>query len=115
MKLRFHSNTLRLRLNQSDVAQLSARGRVEETVAFAGSPLVYSIESAGSAESIAASFENGRILVTLPAAAARLWIDSDQTSLENPRSSPRILVEKDFQCVHRASDDDTGGFPNPLA
>jgi hypothetical protein len=35
MKLRFHANTLRLRLSQSEVARLAETGCVEATVTFA--------------------------------------------------------------------------------
>jgi hypothetical protein len=42
MKLRFHENSLRLRLSQSEVARLAETGRVENTVSFApGQVLVY--------------------------------------------------------------------------
>ncbi len=113
MKLRFHGNSLRLRLSQSDVATLAAAGRVEESIQFANAPLSYSIESS-PIPAIAASFENGRIRITLPTADAQRWIASDEIGLENSESSPRILVEKDFQCLHRAGDEDADGFPNPL-
>jgi hypothetical protein len=115
MKLRFHSNSLRLRLSQSDVARLAGGGSVEEIVTFApGNALVYSLES-GVGDEIAASFENGRIRVTLPAAAARRWIASDEAGMEGSSGPLHVLVEKDFQCIHRESEEDADSFPNPLA
>jgi len=114
MKLRLNGNSLRLRLSQSDVATLAERGRVDETISFPNGPLVYSIESASTA-TIQALFENNRIRVTLPAAEAQRWMMSDEIGLENPNFSPRILIEKDFQCIHRDSEEDTDGFPNPLS
>ncbi|HLW76617.1 MAG TPA: hypothetical protein VKS01_06515, partial [Bryobacteraceae bacterium] len=94
MKLRLNGNSLRLRLSQADVARLADRGRVEETVEFAGLPLIYSIESVGTS-ALAATFESNCIRVTIPAADASRWIASDQTGIENRNTSPRILVEKD--------------------
>ncbi len=115
MKLRFHSNSLRLRLSQSDVARLAGGDSVEEAVTFApGQTLIYSIES-GAGDEIAASFENGRIRVTLPSAPARRWIESDEAGIEGLSGSLRVLVEKDFQCIHPESEEDADSFPNPLA
>jgi hypothetical protein len=115
MKLRFHSNSLRLRLSQSDVAVLAGGGSVEETVTFApGQTLIYLIES-GVGEEIAASFENGRIRVTLPRALAKQWVLSDEAGIEGVSGPLRVLVEKDFQCIHREGEEDADAFPNPLA
>lgn len=115
MKLRFHENTLRLRLSQSEVAQFKKTGRVENTVAFApGQALEYTIES-GAVPALTASFESGRIRVMVPSAAARQWADSDETGVEGESSALRIAVEKDYQCLHRDSAEDADAFPNPLA
>jgi len=46
---------------------------------------------------------------------AKNWLETDQTGIEAATSSLRILIEKDFQCLHRASAEDADGFPNPLA
>ena len=119
MKLRFHGNTLRLRLSQSDVTRLAETGRVEEQVMFAPKQtLVYVIESGvveGGGDEIRASFENGRIRVTLPAAVAKHWVESDETGIESSGGPLTVLVEKDFQCLHRDGDKDGDAFPNPLA
>ena len=114
MKLRLHSGTLRLRLSQSEVARLAETGVVEDTISFApGQTLCYALE-AGPAERIGASFAGNRVRVVVPAAAARMWIESDQTGIEGTDSPLRVLVEKDFQCVHPATEGDADAFPNPL-
>jgi Family of unknown function (DUF7009) len=113
MKLRIHDNSLRLRLSQPEVARLEQTGRVEDTVAFApGGVLAYSIEIV-PAGAVAATFEGGRIRIVVPSAAARSWTGTDQVALENSGATPRILIEKDFQCLHRPAE--PGAFPNPLA
>ncbi len=114
MKLRFQNDSMRLRLSQSEVARLKETGRVENTVAIApGQALVYSIETA-PVGSVAATLEGGRIRIVVPVAAAHEWIDSDQTGIEGVSSSLQILVEKDFQCLHKSSPSDADAFPNPL-
>ena len=114
MKLRFHNDSLRLRLSQPEVARLKETGRVETSVTFApGQALLYSIET-GPDGAVSATFEQGRIRVHLPAATARQWIDSDQTGVESSGSPLHILIEKDYQCLHKSSPDDADAFPNPL-
>jgi hypothetical protein len=113
MKVRFHSNSLRVRLSQSEVARLSETGRVEEKITFApGQTLAYSVES-GGVDSIRATFEGSAIRVILPDHAARKWIGSDDEGIENAGATLRVLIEKDYQCLHRESEDDTDAFPNP--
>jgi len=110
MKLRFYEGGLRLRLSRSEVARMAESGCVEDAVTFApGQRLEYAIEAAAVPE-LSASFDNGRICVRVPTAAARRWIETDQTGIE----ASKILIEKDFQCMHPASENDTDGFPNPL-
>jgi hypothetical protein len=114
MKLRLHDNSLRLRLSQSEVERLHDTGKVEEVVVFApGKQLGYTLET-GSTE-IAATLDNSRIVVTLPAAVAAEWIESDQTGIEASIGALRLLIEKDFQCLHREPAPGDEAFPNPLA
>ncbi|HUA84624.1 MAG TPA: hypothetical protein VMB85_12240 [Bryobacteraceae bacterium] len=114
MKLRFHSNTLRIRLSQSEVARLGEAGRVEETVVFpAGRSLAFAVELRPSRE-IAASFDGERIEIAVPADLGRTWIASDQPGIENPDATPKILIEKDFQCLHQNPVANPDAFPNPL-
>lgn len=115
MKLRFHGNSLRLRLSQPEVTRLKEIGRVEDIVAFApGQTLTYSIESATSSR-VHATFEDGRIRVTVPTHTAHSWIDTDQVGIEHSGPGLHILIEKDFQCLHRPPEETPGAFPNPLA
>ena len=114
MKLRLQGHSLRLRLNQSEVARLAEAGRVEETIPFAaGQELIYSIESSAARE-ISASLDGNRIRVLVPATVANQWIGSDETGIEAATGTLNVLIEKDFQCLHRTSGEDADSFPNPL-
>jgi hypothetical protein len=112
MKLRLHGDALRLRLSQTDVARLAETGRVEETISFPGRNLTYAV-AIGSA-AIAARFDGERMEIMIPEDAARIWIESDQTGIENRDSSPKVLIEKDFKCLHREPGEEPDAFPNPL-
>lgn len=59
MKLRFHGNTLRLRLSQSDVARLAETGRGETRDVPGGRTLDYVLET-GETNDVRASFEDGK-------------------------------------------------------
>ncbi|PYT15157.1 MAG: hypothetical protein DMG59_14725 [Acidobacteria bacterium] len=114
MKLRLHSNTLRLRLSQSEVSRLAESGQVQETITFApGQTFSYSIEARPEAE-VGALLESNRVRIVLPAAVAKNWMESDQTGVEGSTATLRVVVEKDYQCLHRESEEDADAFPNPL-
>src|SRR5579863_2836339 len=114
MKLRLHSNTLRLRLSQSDVARLAESGRVEEKIEFApGQALVYALESRPAA-AVAASFDGMRIEVVVPAELAAVWMESGETGIEGSGGTVKILIEKDFVCAHGPKEENADAFPNPL-
>lgn len=114
MKLRFHGDTLRLRLSQSEVTMLAERGSVRETVTFTRGRLTYVVESSPGA-AVSARFEAEEIRVVLPLPQVTHWIESDQVGIEGSDGPLSVLVEKDFQCLHRSSAEDADGFPNPQA
>jgi hypothetical protein len=120
MKLRIKGNTLRLRLTQSELARFDEEGRVEETVVFApGAALHYAIEAREGIAEPRADYDDGRVRIAVPVPLARRWITTDDAGfeVEQPNGSDeplRILVEKDFACLHRDSED-ADVFPNPAA
>jgi xanthine/CO dehydrogenase XdhC/CoxF family maturation factor len=124
MKLRILGDTLRLRLAQGEVAELSRRGRVEQTIHFGpGSAgcLVYTLVCDPEVAQVLAEFDGREIVVRIPASQAKAWIDSDAVSIvaEHAIDEHRVLalrIEKDFQCaVPRPGEEDYDGFPHPDA
>lgn len=120
MKLRIHENSLRLRLNRSDVEQFRQTGRRTESLRFgSGSQLSYTLEASPHITGVEASFGPDGILIVLPLDEAQAWAGSDQTSLSYPGEgdTTSLLIEKDFQCLHRDEANETGdadAFPNPI-
>ena|SRR5271154_3229082 len=118
MKLRIHANSLRLRLNQSEVAQFSKTGFVEDSVQFApGASFAYALESMSSLSAPQATYANGFLRIQVPRADATDWACSDRVGISGdqavePGKRLSILIEKDFQCVH--GDQDPDAYPNPL-
>jgi hypothetical protein len=114
MKLRLHAGSLRLRLSQSEVAQFHDTGKVEEAIEFApGSQFHYTLET-GSTE-IGVTLEQTRIVVKLPTRVAMQWTESDEVGIEASTGTLKLLIEKDFQCLHREPEPGEDSFPNPLA
>ena len=118
MKLRLQGNSLRLRLRQGEVRRLVENGSVEERTEFKPVGFVYAL-SVADAETVSASFEANRIVVSVPRAVAREWATSDQVGIEASQRTPsgdvlRLLVEKDFECIDAPpGESQEDAFPNP--
>ncbi|MGH9552010.1 MAG: DUF7009 family protein [Terriglobales bacterium] len=128
MKLRIQGNAIRLRLNRKEVAELAAAGQILESVEFSSAGdqrLAYAIEVDAKLSAVAADYQRGRITIRLPRSLAREWLETEQIGVkgEQPLGSGgvlRILIEKDFQCLHTEdgrveNEVDPEAYPNPLA
>jgi hypothetical protein len=122
MKLRIHRNSVRLRLNRSDIEQLRKTGICADVIRFTpASQLTYTLETSSRLSEMEACYNQDIIRVLLPLEMAQPWADSDQVSLSlqpDDDSVPSLLIEKDFQCLNcdgRDPSDDADSFPNPLA
>ncbi|MGA3017432.1 MAG: hypothetical protein ABSF62_09970 [Bryobacteraceae bacterium] len=117
MKLRIQGNLLRLRLTRKEVACLHDRGLVECAVRFPGGrTLTYSLASSPDAAEVGVDYEGDCICVVLPRAIESAWAASSQVAIEGSgNSGVQILVEKDFQCLHKPAERDPEAYPNPLA
>lgn len=122
MKLRLTSDSVRLRLNQTDVAQLAQSGELNEKVEFPGRVrFVYGLRVSGESEQGSARFADGELIVNIPAAPAAAWMGSNkEVGLYYDQKSEggvlRLIIEKDFQCIDGPPEEiDPAGYPNPLA
>src|SRR6266542_1253922 len=106
MKLRIRDNSIRVRLTKTEVARLGQELPVEQTTRFSRSSALHcSIQPSRCAAAPSARFDGSTVTVALPAEQARQWASSDQVTIEahqeiEPGTFLRILVEKDFQCMH---------------
>jgi hypothetical protein len=122
MKLRIRGNSIRLRLGQSEVAQLAKDGRVSECIRFSALPegqLTYSLVTSPAEKEITARLAASEIKVTVPAGLAQGWANSEQVGLKHVQqidgsASLAILIEKDFETLEpRAGEDQSDSFTNP--
>ena len=117
MKVRIQDNLLRFRLTQNEVKRLLGDGLVESAIRFPTSrELCFCVASLPSAAEVSVDYLDDSIFVSLPGPVVSKWAGSGQVSIEGPRDSGvAILVEKDFQCLHKSEDRDPDAYPNPLA
>src|SRR5207245_11640967 len=103
VKLRIHQNSLRLRLNRSDVEQFRKTGICAECLRFgSGSQLTYTLETSPQLRVMDTQYRQDCIRVLLPLHVAQQWAGSDEISLSVDRADdrgPSLLIEKDFQCL----------------
>ncbi len=116
MKIRIDGNAIRYRLNRRDVETFAGTGRVEASVHFPNSTLRYVLESDASAQDITAEYQPGLIRLRVPARMGANWAGGDDIAMESRQAQLHVLVEKDFQCLHKGEDArDPDAYPNPAA
>lgn len=109
MKLRIKDNSLRLRLDQEDMAAFKVAGRVEAATLFGdGARFQYALEASADVDRLTARMEGSRIAIFVPEALAEEWVQTDRVSLEAEQATGEdaalhLLVEKDLGCRHTAS------------
>lgn len=120
MKLRIRGNSVRIRVSQSELRQITEEGLVEDSVRFSPTAgLVYRVRVVEEGP-VAAELGNGAVTVTLPKAVVDRWSQPDEVTIRGEQrigdgETLRILVEKDFQCLAPREDEDEGDlFPNPV-
>lgn len=114
MKLRISNQSLRLRINQDDLIQLTALGELKEEFGnHAMGSFKYSL-LVNKAELIDIKILDNDIKVLIPESYVKEWNETDKVSFEQQVSDIRILLEKDFQCLSdRPHEDESRNFQNP--
>ena len=116
MNLRIQGNSLRLRVTQTEVAQLKDGWLVESFIEFgSASPLIYRLETSDFLPTVAATFDGQTIRVSVPAQTMTEWVEGDQVGIEAiSENSLGVLIEKDFQCRHKVGEQDPDAYPHPF-
>jgi hypothetical protein len=119
MKIRIKGNTLRYRLTRPEVDRFISTGHVSEKVNFGNSAFYYSLKKT-TGEQLSASFKDNEITLFFPASFIDKWTDPEQTGfehnmeIEGSETPLHLLVEKDFTCLDKTSEDQSDNYPNPL-
>jgi len=120
MKLRITSNSLRLRISQSDLARFMQSGQIEETIHFAAdaaAQLSYALEQSDTAREISLVYQPQSVTVSIPSAAARDWAGGNRVGIYGDVDvgiyKLTVTVEKDFACLDGTNRENIDTFPNP--
>ena len=119
MKVRIYNGSIRVRLGQSEVADLVSKGALEERLEFSSqTALRYRIVTGGGGAGVTARFDGSRLEIAVSCDVLKDWAEGDEVSIhaeqDNGAGGLRILLEKDFACVHReGSAEDADTFPRP--
>ena len=116
MKLRIRGNSIRIRLSQTETADLGEDRLLHEQTKFPrGNSLDFQLTTG---EDFGISFKEETILITVPKETVRKWTHSEELSLSHDFPLPNednlwLLVEKDLSCkTDRPREDDSDAFPN---
>jgi len=125
MKLRIRSNSIRLRLDSKDLAELTQRGRVVDVLRFGpGSHHTFTyavVVGTAPPGRPHAHYYAGLLVVTIDRDDAAAWSEGNQIGFDLEQAveggTVRMILEKDFACLDRPAgeeSEDTWAFPNPL-
>lgn len=123
MKLRIKGDSLRLRVSRSELDRILCGERVEDTVHFSSDPdakLTYSLGSASLGASTGVLYSPGQVAILLAKDDMETWGDPSQVGIYTSvgigsENSLELVIEKDFACLDRSDEDNTGTFENPHA
>ena len=120
MKLRIYQSSVRLRLSRSEVDRLARGEAIEDTLPLMPDCLTYRLAGSSEVMSPTANFEAGALRVMLPASSIQGWALTDQIGITAtlPSNEPgfaavQLVVEKDFECLHGAPEEQEDCFANP--
>ena len=117
MKIRINGASVRLRLSKTEVARLVHEGRVEELTPFPTGAFRYVLQKVATGAGLSASFEKDTIIMYAPQSLIRDWDTNTLISIEANmpvgEGSLYLLLEKDFQCIDHASEDQSDNYTNP--
>lgn len=124
MKLRIRSNSVRVRVDRRDLAELLDRGRVIDALRFgpgSAHTFTYAVMiGAAPPGRPRADYAAGLLVVTIDPASAGAWAAGDRVGFDEEQpvegGTVHVILEKDFACLDRPAGDeaeDAWAFPNP--
>jgi len=123
MKLRIRGNSIRIRVDRKDLAELLNDGQIADEIRFGSARnkvLSYSVRIGCAPRGRPqVQYAAGRFLMTIDPADAEEWHRSENVGFGHEQANEdgavvRVLLEKDFACIDGDSDESQeDAFPNP--
>ena len=122
MKLRLLGNSIRIRIQQKELATLAIEGFIKETLSLGPLPantFSYSLERSSRSHELDAHFEGNCMSVFISSSLVQELVETDRVGVKFQKpltdgKSLSILVEKDFKCL-TPREEDSDAFPHPSA
>lgn len=120
MKLRIHKDSIRLRLTRSEVAAFDKTGYISDSLDFGSMGNLNFRVTAVDDFAFRCRYDSSGIEIRVPREVAKNWTSTDRVDMTSEQSldngkSLHIVVEKDFQCIHKDTEFNADAYPNPLA
>lgn len=120
MKVRMQGNSIRYRLREPEVINFKKHGIITETVQFGNKEvdrLLFSLQKSSISE-VGVQHAGETITIHVPQSLASKWTDTELVGFDaiieiGKGKELKILVEKDFECLDAAEEDNEGAYPNP--
>ncbi len=117
MKLRIRENTLRIRITQTELENLGKGTLVESAIHFPnGTLLSYGLQATEN-ESTTIQFVENNIQISLGSLDVETMLDDKIVGIQSMHALESgtldLLIEKDFNCLHKRGIEDADTFPNP--
>jgi len=119
MKIRLRGNSIRYRLDKTDLELLENTGKVESITHIGTGTLHFCLRGKEITDPII-KLEHDGVHLLLPQPLLNTWYAPDQVGFElnlpnADGSTLHVLVEKDFKCLTERNEDDSQAFDNPMA
>ena len=118
MKLRIKGNSIRIRLNKTEVNIIASTGYLEEETLFGNHRFVYALQRIDAGNTLTASLEENKITLFVPSSLTTDWPTNNIVGFEAnmpvaDNKSLYLLLEKDFVCLDDTTEDQSNNFVNP--
>lgn len=118
MKLRIEGNTVRIRLSKAEVEKLTTSKYIEERTSFGNIIFVCALQSKQRGKELTADFDGNKMTMFVPLALLKDWATNEVTGFEaqmkvSATESLHLLLEKDFKCLDKKPEDQSGKYDNP--
>jgi hypothetical protein len=117
MKIRIQGDSIRFRLTRTEVEALCAQGNFQEVTHLKGQTFTYAVKRTEGA-GMKARFADNTITLYISQELIAGWDNNDRVGFEaeeqiDGTTRLKLLLEKDFVCLDRRSEDQADHYPNP--
>lgn len=118
MKLRITGNAIRIRLSKAEVDELVLGSSLHDSTKFGNSSFGYTVKPVHNGEQLTASFDSNIITLYVPETLLKDWSTNLVVGFEammpvGDSVYLSLLLEKDFKCLDKTNEDQSGFFDNP--